>query len=233
MNENTTSESLWKVFPELVAAVTADHVACGAVGGGHNFYHALMVAQYAQRIAPDSDTAILGWIAGLLHNTDRIYSKYDAIPVITRCLRLAPLDIPSGHLYILRAILEHSKRNDPEDPPVTIVLKDADRLDNIGSLHFLRCGQFRPNILAVDPRFITSSDPQATFRNPRSLLQDLKHTLEWESWLRLPKAQELGKPMFAEIRQLIANIERRFTTLGLHPFPEELIVELQSERRAA
>ncbi len=216
---------LWKSFPQLVQAVKADHVAHGAVGGGHDFYHALMVAQYAELIVPDQETATLGWVAGILHNTDRMYPKDEVIPVLSRHLQLVNSNIPSGNIYILRAVLEHSKRNDPNDPPVTIALKDADRLGNIGSLHFLRCGQFRPNIPAVDPRFITTSDPKTTFRHPRSLLENLKHTLEWESWLRLPKAKELGKPMFDEIRRLIGNIESQFETLGLLPFPDELVVE--------
>ena len=74
-------------------------------------------------------------------------------------------------------------------------------------------------------------DPQATYPNPKSLLQNLKHTLEWEDWLRLPKAQELGKLMFDEIRRLVANIESQFETLGLLSFPDELVVEPQNERR--
>ncbi len=157
-----------------------------------------------------------------------MHPKEEVIPVLTRHLQLVNLKIPSGNLYILRAVLEHNKKNDSNDPPVTITLKDADRLSNIGSLHFLRCGQFRTNIPAVDPRYITTSDPKATFRNPGSLLQDLKHTLEWEDWLRLPKARELGKPMFDEIRRLVVNIKSQFETLGLLPFPPELVVDQPS-----
>ncbi len=222
---------LWKSFPGLVRAVKADYIARGAVGGGHDFYHALMVAQYAELIAEDPETATLGWITGLLHNTDRMYPKEKVIPVLTRHLQMVRLNIPSGHLCILRAVLEHTKRNDPADSPLLMTLKDADRLANIGAWHFLRAAQFRPTILAVDPRFIVKQDPTATFKDPKSVLGDIEHTLEWESWLRLPKTQELGKPMFDEIRRLVANIESQFETLGLLSFPDELVVEPQNERR--
>lgn len=216
---------LWETFPRLVKAVQADHIAHKAFGG-HDFYHALVAAQYGQLIAPDEDTAILAWVAGLIHTTDRMYPKKEVIPALMRFLHLVNTDIPSGNLYILRAVLEHSKKNDPTDIPVTVVLKDADRLTNLGVvMHWLRAAQFRPNIPPFDPRYITVQDPTATFKDPKTVLRDIEHTLEWETWLRLPKAKELGKPLFDEIRWLKSAIIERFTLLGLYPFPPELVVE--------
>src|SRR3989344_1180271 len=150
---------LWKSFPGLVRAVKADYIARGAVGGGHDFYHALMVAQYAELIAEDPETATLGWITGLLHNTDRMYPKEKVIPVLTRHLQMVRLNIPSGHLCILRAVLEHTKRNDPADSPLLMTLKDADRLPNNAAGRFLRAGPVRPTILAGCPRVIGKQEP--------------------------------------------------------------------------
>lgn len=216
---------LWERFPQLVRAVQEDHIARRAFGG-HDFYHALVAGQYSQRIAPDEDTAILAWVAGIIHNTDRMYPKDEVIPALTKFLNLVDTGIPSGNLFILRAVLEHSKKNDPGDIPVTVTLKDADRLTNLGVvMHWLRAAQFRPNIPPFDPRYITVQDPTATFKNPKTILRDIEHTLEWETWLRLPRAKELGKPLFDEIRWLRCSIVERLTLLGLYPFPPELVVE--------
>jgi len=210
--------------------VRGDHITQKAFGSGHNFYHAFMVAQYGFLIAEDPETAILGWVACLCHNTDHMFHK-DQVEHIVRYY----LDEGTGFTalqkdLVLEAVLEHSKKNDSKDNPVTVVLKDADRLGNIGPLHWLRSAQFRPTIQEVDPRYIRETDPTATFKNPKSIIHDIKETLLWESWLRLPKARKLGKPMFDEIRKFLKNIESQFEILGLYPMPNELIVEIPEER---
>ncbi|PIQ69037.1 MAG: hypothetical protein COV91_00925 [Candidatus Taylorbacteria bacterium CG11_big_fil_rev_8_21_14_0_20_46_11] len=220
-----STKRLWERFPELTKAVLSDHIARGVYGGPHDFYHALMVAQYAELVAPDDDTAVLGWIAGLLHNVDRMYPKDEVHLVVSRLLTGVSHGISSGHFLVLQAVLGHSKKNDPKDDIVLVTLKDADRLGNIGWWHWLRAAQFRPNILPIDPRFVTSADPtDLDFRNPKTVLQDIRNTLEWEDWLRLPKAKKLGKPMFDAIRQLLSQLELQLSIVGLLPFPEELVV---------
>lgn len=226
----TQNVRLWERFPELTEAVRQDHIRQKAFGSGHDFYHALMVAQYGFLIAVGPDTAVLGWVAGLCHNTDRIFPKDQVEYIVRYYLDEGTMFSSEVKELVLEAILEHSKKNDPKDNPVTVALKDADRLGNIGSLHWLRSAQFQPTIQVVDPRFISETDPTATFRNPKTLIHDIKETLLWESWLRLPKAKELGKPVFEEIRRFLKNIESQFETLGLYPFPQELIVEAQESK---
>ncbi|MDO8564790.1 MAG: hypothetical protein Q7R88_02225 [bacterium] len=221
-------ERLWQTFSRLVETVWADHAKRGALGGAHNPLHASMVAQYGVLISGSPWLRRCSFVAGICHNVDRIYREDKALvaKIVSGYLETASTLLSlRERILILKAVLEHSKKNDPNDNLVTVALKDADRLANLGPLHWIRAGQFRPNIPPVDPRFITDSDPTATFRDPKSVLQDIKNTLEWESWLRLPKAKELGKPMFDEIRRFIANVEQQFETLGLLPFPEELVVE--------
>lgn len=226
---------LWRTFPKLIETVWADHEARGALGGAHNPLHAIFVAQYGVLISDAPWLQRCSFVAGICHNVDRIYRENKELVkhIVSGYLETTGI-LLSAHEkeLILDAVLEHSKKNDPDDNPVTVVLKDADRLGNIGPLHWIRAGQFRPTIPPVDPRFITTSDPTATFRDPKSVLQDITNTLEWESWLRMPKAKELGKPMFDEIRRFIANIEHQFRILGLQPFPEELLAEAEyTERR--
>lgn len=227
---NAENRRLWQKYPTLVGVVKTDYLAQRAFGRGHNILHALMVAQYAELIAETERIGELGWIAGMVHEPHRLFPGISKEEVAQKLREYLMRGLPAGALteeeiaLVVEAVLEHSKRNDPNDNPVTVVLKDADRLINIGPYHWLGAAQFRPDIPAVDPRFITTSDPRATFKNPLSVLQDLKHTLEWESWLRLPKARELGKPKFDAIRWYIGELEKQFEILGLLPFPEELVV---------
>lgn len=222
---------LWEKFPVQVQLVQQDHITQKAFASGHNFYHALMVAQYALSIAEDERIGELAWIAGIIHNTDRLFPNLGPRGVGEKVRKYLERGFTGSSFdadWIVEAVLDHSKKNDPSDNQVTVTLKDADRLLNIGPYHWLGAAQFRWTILPVDPRFILTSDTTATFKDPKSILQDIKHTLEWESWLRLPKAQALGKPKFDAIRWYIAQIESQFDILGLLPFPEELVVTAPS-----
>ena len=223
----------WERFPILTEKVRQDHIVHGVHGGSHDFYHALAVAQYALLIVEDTALASLAWVAGLCHNTDKMFPAEKVSAVVQDYLDTGT-DFSLDEKTLVRvAVLEHGKRNDPCDSLVTVALKDGDRLGNIGPLHWLRSAQFRPSILPVDPRYISSQDPTATFKNPKTILRDIEHTLEWEEWLRLPKAKQLGKPLFAEIRRFKATIQKQFETLGLLPFPSELVVEPEAERSVA
>lgn len=172
---------LWEVFPELTNKVRQDHIEKRATGKGHNFLHALMTGQYAEMIAEEKDIAILSWIAGVIHNTDRIYSEQKVMQVLQSYLNLPSLNlIECEKQDILEAILNHSKLNDPNDNPVTVTLKDADRLANIGPNIFIRSAQLYHQLFDYDPRYIAEPDPTATYRNPKTCLHDIRSSLEWE-----------------------------------------------------
>ena len=102
--------------------------------------------------------------------------------------------------------MEHSKRNSASDDAVTVALKDADRLANAGAGVLIRAGQFRPKDPVIDLEYAFKPDPTATFREPKTQLRNLQHILEWEDWLRLPKAKEIGKRRFAFIRMSIEQL---------------------------
>lgn len=219
-------KNLLTVFPALAQAACVDYISQRVHGGAHDFYHALTVAQYAALIAPNQRIARHGWCAGLLHeHPHRLFQTEHGVCVA--CERLAKHSaLPSwAQSDILQAILAHSSKDAPQDSPLLVVLKDADRLANLGAWHWLRAAQFRPNIPTVDPRYVARQDPLATFKNPRSVLRDIESTLEWETWLRLPKARELAVPLFKEIRWLKRRLEKRLVILGLTPFPSGLAVE--------
>ncbi len=212
---------LWNSFPELVVIIQKDHKRQQPLSfGGHDFGHALGVAQYAAMIAEDEKTGTLGWVAGLCHNTDRIFpgsSDEEIEKKIREYLNATSFEDREKSL-IVEAVLEHPKKNDPNDNPVTIILKDADRLDNLGALVCLRSAQLYHNMPAVDYIHLFS-DPNATFKNPGSVAKDIAHLLEWEPWLRLPKAKILAAPKFAFLKSFLQEIEHELREKGLYPYP--------------
>lgn len=216
--EERINRKLWLEFPELVSAVQQDLKEMDVLyQGPHSFLHALMVAQYGWLIAEEENIAIAVWVAGLCHDLHRhCDNQIELVNKLDYYLTLTGLD-ESVKPMIKQAVLNHdNKPNDPADNPVTVALKDADRLGNIGPAHWPRAGQFRPCIPVFDPvNFL--SDPEATFKNPRSICRDIRHTMEWESWLRLPRAKEIGKPYFEAIRWFLKTIEKQHADLGLFP----------------
>ncbi len=220
------NERLWETFSKLIKRVQEDHMACGAFGKGHDFYHALVVAQYATLIAEKTKFGFLGWIAGICHNVDHLYPGEDIRRIVWSYLETTDIMLSDDEkIWIVETVVHHSEPNHPADDALLQTLKDADQLGNLNQIAWIRMGQFRPGVPAVDPRFIGTSDPAATFKNPKAILDNIRCTLEWEKWLRLPKAKELGKPMFEQIRLLLKDTEHQFETLGLLPFPPELVVE--------
>ncbi len=219
--------NLLTVFSSFAQAVCVDYISQKMHGGAHDFYHALTAAQYAALIAPNARLARVGWCAGLLHeHPHRLFQEEQGVHLVReRLARHSALSL-RAQLDVLQAILAHSGKDTSQDSSLLVVLKDADRLANLGAWHWLRAAQFRPKIPAVDPRYVERQDPLATFKNPRSVFRDIESTLEWETWLRLPKAKELAVPLFEEIRWLKRRLEEQLTILGLVPFPAGLAVEV-------
>ncbi len=220
--------TLWTRYPNLVEAVRQDHINQGATGGAHDFVHAMMVAQYAAMIAEDERTGELAWIAAICHNTDRLFPDEDDEGVSRRVVRYLVNGVPditvSNGETMMEAVLTHHKLNDDADNPVTVTLKDADRLANIGPNLIIRAGQHYHELPAFDPQYLVEPDPEATYRNPKTVLHDILCALEWEPWLRLPKAQGLAKPYFDFLREFhrLFSVQMEELELVPYPFPEDL-----------
>jgi hypothetical protein len=218
-------EKMWKKFPELVTAVTEDHKNEGHKDRSHDLLHALMVAQYGTMIAGTKSEKKCAWVAGLCHNTDRIFPEDQVGKIVSRYLSETSLTREEKEA-VHEAVMKHSEPNKKSDNPITVALKDADRLANLGPLTLIRSGQFRSGIRTANPKHITNPDPEAAYLEPKSAFHDAIHTrLEWESWLRLPKAKELGKELFAYHKQAIKCTEHQLQKIDLSPWPEELILE--------
>lgn len=193
---------LWERFNEFIKAVRGDHIQQGAVGRSHDFLHAVMVANYCMLIAEEERTALLAWVAALCHNTDRLWPNYTdpEIEVKVRsylkvCHVLQASE--SETKVIIQAVLDHHKPNSKDDNPITVVLKDADRIANMGPNMIIRAGQHYPKLPAYDPRFVEKPDPRATYHNPMTVLHDVLCAREWYQTgpfgIRLHRARQLAR----------------------------------------
>ncbi|MDO8574157.1 MAG: HD domain-containing protein [bacterium] len=220
-------------YQRLIQAVRKDHDDRGAVGGPHDFLHALMVAHYCVLIAEDELTGVLAWVAAICHNTDRLWPDFDESDIrlkVAYYLASQPdaFDITAVE-DVTQAVLDHHKPNGENDGQVTVVLKDADRLANMGPNLIIRSGQHYSKLPAYDPRFVRIPDSRASYRNPMTVLHDILCALEWAEeggrfGIRSPRAKELMKPYVRFLnyfRDLMQQQLKETYLLG-YPFPEDL-----------
>ena len=208
----------FEVLYETVKKLHNDAVGATGIAGGHGFDHDLMVAQYGIYIAPDAHTGTLAWVAGMLHSTDRIVAAHELEPRLQQLLSLLPGDISGrDRELILDAVLKHSRKNEVDDTIITIALKDADRLANTNPGVLMRAGQFCNALPFVIPTIARSPgvDIPNTYNDPRSAYDSLAFNIEWETWFRLPKAQQLGQEHCAYLRQYMLDVRQSYAAMGV------------------
>ncbi|MBI4085867.1 MAG: HD domain-containing protein [Candidatus Liptonbacteria bacterium] len=224
-------ETLIKKYTELLTMVIRDHEKVRASESGHDFEHALMVANYSVRIADDARTAKLAWVAGICHNTDHLierglvpehFRKKHTLDTLVRkkliqYLQYTTLNHNDKQL-VIEAVMEHRKRNDPRDSKVTVALKDADRLANVGALLCLRSAKELEHLPVLDYIHLFHH-PSSSYRHPESVGKDISYSLEWKKWLRLPKAKKIGAKRFAFLKIFMQDIENQLKESRLRPYP--------------
>jgi hypothetical protein len=89
---------------------------------------------------------------------------------------------------------------------------------------FMRGARFSPKLRLVDPVHF-EKDPEANYRNPKSVLWDIENCASWADEtgpyiLRLPKARALGKKYAERLRQIMAWIREEYADAGLVPYPK-------------
>jgi hypothetical protein len=208
---------LWEEFSELTLQVWRDHQNFGNLGI-HDFPHALLTAQLAEIIAEPIRLREIAWVAGVVHNTDRIFPENEVARKVWEYLVFTWFG-PTDSNMIVEAVLQHSKLNRPDDNPITKALKDADRLASAyGSLCLVRTGQSLPTIPTFDLNHIRTPSPGATYFDCKTILDGFNFILEWQDMLRCPKAIELGRMYFGQLRQLVDDIKMHIETTGLVEF---------------
>ena len=235
MNSDTEAprQKIIEIFPELWKKVYERHVKSQIVSGCHDPFHTARVGQYALTIAENETVARLAGIAGLCHNADRIL-QYDlglgredtpeelVITLVNEWFDVTDLSEKERSL-VLDAVLKHSLPNNPDDSQVLITLKDAERLINLEPDTIMRTAHFFSDFPVVDPVHWLS-DPEATYREPRSVIKGLASCAEWGNFddpkygVRLPKARICAKKFADYLLDYIERVKECWEEAGLLPF---------------
>ncbi|MBI4085868.1 MAG: HD domain-containing protein [Candidatus Liptonbacteria bacterium] len=213
--------SLGKEFHLLLARVSRDHkTRVKKVGHHHDIGHTFRVANTALKIAPDKKTARLAWLAAILHNTDRLFGNRNTPRILKAHLQKTPLTASEKEI-VFRAVMNHTKKNDPNDDRVTVTLKDADRIADFGAIVLLRIGQYYHNRSLFD--FVSPMRLKNSFGKEKTAVEDLTYVLEWTEKpsvkIRLLKAKHISKPGAEFMRQALNDIMRQLKSIGMYPLP--------------
>lgn len=243
-------QRIWELLPDLALVVRRQHEEV-RLTGHHDWIHAFRVAEVAWLIAYDEwgdrNLGHLAGAAGFCHNDDRLLQKTmgagrrdvprEAIRTLVeaqiaqeeRPYMYGSVDEPLfGYLgpgvdVIVDAVLKHDGKNSPEDSKVLIALMDADRIVNLDIDLFSRSGQFYHDLPVVDYKNLLD-DPEATYRNPKSVLRDIAYALDWAD----PKSDvcirtRLGEKMAAErvwvFRTFFDALKAQLEEEGIRPYP--------------
>lgn len=188
------TQYIWELCPEIARRVEDEYVALETDGKKihhHDFAHAKRVGEIARQVARDewSDDHIakLAGIAGLVHNADRIIQAQKGIgrrevsrdEVAALVKKWIENDLEENDVRtVLDAVLGHDGKNFPEDSQVKIALQDGDRVVNLDVDLLPRSGQYYGDLPVVDyENFL--GDPEATYRNPKTVLRDINYSLDW------------------------------------------------------
>lgn len=214
-------------YQTLTKMVRQDHLSAETSKKGHDFYHAYRVAQCAKRIAENERVAELGWVAGIVHNSDHLFPG-NISENLKRYFEATSLCAKDWHL-IIEAVQNHSERNGQDDNAIQICLMDADKVVCMELDVIIRAAQFVCHLPIYDPRFVFEKDPTADYRNPKTILRDIQGCLEWveqEGWFRLPKARALAQERYNKLKAFHDDFAAQLAESGvLSPeFPEKFIV---------
>ena len=228
---------IWDLFPAVANAVREDHKKAELIGA-HDFVHAFRVGEVARQIAFDEwgneSLSHLAGIAGLTHNADRIIQKEtglgkrDVQPLAIRnrvAMWIGSNLLPDELPQVQDAVVAHSAPNSSTDGNVTIALKDADRVVNLDADLFIRSGQHYSDLPAVDYAHLLD-DPDATYRDPKSVLRDIAYSLDWvdpESnvCVRTVLGKEMGDARAKVFRTFFDALREQLGEEGMRPYPFE------------
>lgn len=240
--------NIWEIFPALTRAVRDKHRAVGT-GGGHDFDHDLSVAQTALHVGwsvSEKDASLAG-AAALCHSADWILteknnlgksgnlsrcSREDAQELVLTLLNEHTTLLSEEKERILFAVLNHGKRNEPEDDLVLVLLTEADRLVNMGCTVIIRAGQHHSMLQEFNPVSIeidqTGRPYREQYAHPDSVAWDLENCAKWANstnpyCLRTPKGVEMGNRRASFLRAFLWLIKDEREELGLYPYPEQLL----------
>jgi hypothetical protein len=221
-----TFEHRRKKFSTFYSVMQRQHEIAAYPHRGYGLDHDVMVAEIGAMLTDDSKLKELVWLAGMVHSLDRIDPEPGFETHIRACLQFVNTDInlrrtkgpaisQTDLTQVFVAARDHSKLNDKNDGPVTVLLKDADRLAIACLSIAFRSGQTLTMIPTVEFEHLDVPNPRSTYRNPLSSLDNIRHCLEYEAMLRNRRAKKLGKTIFADLRWFVERLVAQHKQFGL------------------
>ena len=232
---------IWELFPGIAANVRRSHEEVGLVGH-HDWVHAFRVGEIARQLAldewgrGDERLSYLAGIAGLVHNADKILERKAGIGrrlvEANQVVSLIRATLCDGSKYdfsteeereIVEAVLKHDGRNSETDSRTLIALMDGDRVVNLDSDLYPRSGQHYAELPVVDYKHLIS-DPEATYRKPRTVFRDIAYSLDWVTegsgvCVRTRLGKEMGERRSKLFRQVVDSLIEQLAEEGVYPYP--------------
>lgn len=205
-------------YARLYAAVKTEHEQSSHKHRGHGLDHDAAVAQMAALIAPAEKLADMGWVAGLIHSTDRLMKGIDPASKLREHLSLLPPEgfSPSEVEEIFVAALEHAEKIPTHRSPTQEILQDADKLVNMQAMVLIRVGQFRHDMPAVELQYLKGKNPASTYHAPKNVLDNVRIVAEeYPPLLFTEKGRELGLQYAEQLRTYERQVLADYTLLGL------------------
>lgn len=200
------------MFPRLFKAIKQQGDRYPAPA--HDLVHDLTVAGYVMLVGRreklSEDPVRMLVAAALCHSMDRRFhaSEKNLRKRILKLLRETESLSENRCAGIADIVAMHKLPNNEDDSIELQVFKDADRLANLGLPAALRCGQHYHSLPTFNWQFVTTPDPTASYRDPKTVLHDVRSALEWDPregkidfCLRTRTAIRLARPYFDWLRR--------------------------------
>lgn len=226
---------IWEVFPYVGRLVREKHEQVGLFGH-HNWVHAFRVGEVARQVAleewGDERLSHLAGLVGYSHNADRLLQKElglgrQAVPresVVALVTSWLPGTLSEAEVAgCVEAVLKHDSKNSLADSSILVALMDADRVVNLDVDLFPRSGQYYHDLPVVDHCYFLD-DPEATYRDPKSVLRDIAYALDWVNpespvCVRTRLGRQMAEKRVKVFRTFFDALEVQLEEEGMRPFP--------------
>ena len=190
---------------------------------GHGMEHNVHVALHGMDIVVEdfaADPFMMDaiFLASIGHSLDRLVERGDDngfAGLVATCLETVDHPNPAMKVNVKNAILEHGKKNDPNDGMLTVILKDADRVANIGAALAIRSGQFYSGLPPYEMAYLRTVNPAHTYHDPASVLEDLRECFVWGDWMRTRRGQQMFNLKSANLQDYLFKVAAEFEMIGM------------------
>ncbi len=190
---------------------------------GHNMDHNVHVALHGidivmQDYGADPFLMEAIFLSSIGHSLDRLVSRDDQAGfagLIEACLETFQHSNQLMKTTVTDAILEHGKKNASHDSILTVIIKDADRVANVGAALAIRSGQFYADLPPYEMLYLREVNPAHTYHSPASVLEDLRECFVWGDWMRTNRGKEMFDRKVGNLRKYLDTLAEEFEMIGM------------------